>query len=156
MKVHEVVRPTVTFAVRHQSLSEVAKLMRKANVGIVPVVADKEGRELVGVVTDRDIALRGLGLQHDSAKCCVSEVMSRVPLAVGGSEPLGHALHLMAKYQVRRLPVVTEGRRLVGVVSIEDLIRSAAVPSKDCLFALKRMHARKRAKRILNAAAIPA
>jgi len=150
MKINRLVRPNVVCAERHQSLAEVARLMRENNVGIVPVVEDKRGRELVGVVTDRDIALRGLGLQHDAMTCPVPEVMSRLPLAVGGSEPIDRALRLMAKYQVRRLPVVSEGRRLVGVISIEDLICSRALPARDYLFAVRRMHARKRGKRIVN------
>jgi CBS domain-containing protein len=98
-------------------VSEAARLMRTQDVGSVPVV--DEGR-LVGMVTDRDIALRLVAEGKDAQATPVAEVASADVITVRPEQELDSALQLMARHQVRRLPVV-ENNRLVGIVAQADV-----------------------------------
>ena len=100
------------------TVGEAAKLMRDEDVGSLPVVQDNR---LVGVVTDRDIAVRVVAEGRD-AQTHVAEVASDRPVTVEPSADVDQALQLMSEHQVRRLPVV-EGGRLVGVIAQADIAR---------------------------------
>lgn len=89
-------------------------MMRDEDVGLAPIV---EGDRLVGTLTDRDIAIRVVAEGRDPETTTVRDVASTDVVAVGPEQGLDEALRLMAHHQVRRLPVVEEGGRLVGVVA---------------------------------------
>ena len=97
-----------------------AKMMRDENVGLAPVV---EGDRLVGTLTDRDIAVRVVAEGRDPESTTVREVASTNLVTVDPQQDLEEALRLMAEHQVRRLPVVEEDGRLVGVVAQADVAR---------------------------------
>lgn len=99
-------------------VSEAAQLMRDENVGLAPVV---EGDRLVGTLTDRDIAIRVVAEGRDPQSTPVREVASTDLVTLDPEQELGEALRLMAQHQVRRLPVVEEDGRLVGVVAQADV-----------------------------------
>jgi CBS domain-containing protein len=99
-----------------------AKMMRDEDVGLAPIV---EGDRLVGTLTDRDIAVRVVAEGKDSKSTRVSDVASRELVTIDPQQDLDEALRLMAKHQVRRLPVVEEDGRLVGVVAQADIAREA-------------------------------
>jgi CBS domain-containing protein len=96
---------------------EAARLMRDENIGSLPVT---DGGRLVGMLTDRDIAVRVVaeGMSPDSTT--VADVLSPDPVAARPDQDLDEALHLMAQHQVRRLPVV-EDDRLVGILAQADV-----------------------------------
>ncbi len=98
--------------------------MRDADTGVLPV---GEGDRLVGIVTDRDVALRLVAEGKDPAHTKVREVMTQEVKYVYDDEDLGHVADNMAEQQVRRLPVVNRAKRVVGVVSLGDLARSGRV-----------------------------
>lgn len=98
-------------------LREVAELMETEDVGVIPVV---DGDRLLGMITDRDIVVRAVAKGKDPESTRASEVASDELVTVEPEEDLSDALDLMARYQVRRLPVV-EDDRLVGVVSQADV-----------------------------------
>jgi CBS domain-containing protein len=102
------------------TLAEVALLMRDRNVGSV-VVIDDIGY-LAGIVTDRDLALRGLG-DRRSPDSVVDDVMTRDVATISVRAEVSEAAELMAKRMVRRLPVVDEQHHLYGVVTLDDLLR---------------------------------
>ncbi len=103
-------------------VAEVARLMQQENVGSVPVVED--GR-LVGTITDRDITIRVVAEGRDPQSTSVGDVASRDLVTIDPQQDLDEALRLMAQHQVRRLPVVEEDGRLVGIVAQADVALEA-------------------------------
>ena len=103
-------------------VSYAAKMMRDEDVGLAPIV---EGDRLVGALTDRDIAIRVVAEGKDPASTLVRDVASRDLVTVDPEQDLDEALRLMAQHQVRRLPVVAEDGKLVGVVAQADVARQS-------------------------------
>jgi CBS domain-containing protein len=97
-----------------------AQMMRDENVGLAPIV---EGDRLVGAVTDRDIAIRVVAEGKDPKATTVLEIASTDLVTIDPQQNLDEALRLMAKHQVRRLPVVEEDDRLVGVLAQPDVAK---------------------------------
>ena len=117
-KVREVMTDRPRCVTLETSISEVAELMESEDVGSLPVL---EGEELAGMVTDRDIVIRAIAKGKDPRGMPVREVASREVVTVYADDDLSNALKKMASEQVRRLPVVDEDNRLVGVLSQADV-----------------------------------
>jgi len=103
-----------------QTVAHAAKMMRDEDVGLAPIV---EGDKLIGMLTDRDIAIRVVAEGRNPDEVKVSEVASKQVVTIDPQQDLDEALRIMAKHQVRRLPVVEEDGRLVGVVAQADVAR---------------------------------
>jgi CBS domain-containing protein len=99
-------------------VAEAARIMKSEDVGSVPIL---EGDRLTGMLTDRDIAIRVVAEGKDPQSTTVGEVASRDVVTVDPQQNLDEALRLMAQHQVRRLPVVEEDGRLVGIVAQADV-----------------------------------
>ena len=95
-------------------------MMRDEDVGLAPIV---QGDRLVGTLTDRDIAIRVVAEGRDPESTTVREVASTDLVTIDPAQSLDEALRLMAQHQVRRLPVVEEDGRLVGVLAQADVAR---------------------------------
>ena len=121
MSVRDVMTPGVRTVSASQSLADAAEVMKGEDVGSVPVV--EEGR-LTGILTDRDIVTRAVAERRDPQTVRVEEVVSRELVTVEPDQDLDEALALMARHQVRRLPVVEEGR-LVGMLAQADVALEA-------------------------------
>jgi CBS domain-containing protein len=106
----------------NETVAYAAKMMRDEDVGIAPIV---EGDRLVGVLTDRDITVRVVAERRDPEQAKVTEVASSDLVTLDPDQDLDEALRLMAQHQVRRLPVVEEDGRLVGVLAQADVAREA-------------------------------
>jgi CBS domain-containing protein len=104
-----------------KSVTYAAKMLRDEDVGLAPIV---EGDRLIGTVTDRDITIRLVAEGKDPESTKVKEIASINLVTVDPRQDLDEALKLMAKHQVRRLPVIEEGGRLVGVVAQADVARN--------------------------------
>jgi CBS domain-containing protein len=117
MHVRDVMTPNPETIRRESPALEAAKAMKKADAGMIPVVDDGE---LFGTVTDRDIVLRVVAEGKDPQSTTVGEIASSGVVTVEPEEDLNEALQLMARHQVRRLPVVEEGR-LVGILAQADV-----------------------------------
>jgi CBS domain-containing protein len=107
------------------TVREAALVMKRQDVGIVPVVEDDGDRRLVGLVTDRDIAIRCVADGKDGT-CRVRDVMSSGDIATcGQSDDVGDVMQTMSTEKVRRIPIVDERGTLVGIVSQADILRKA-------------------------------
>ena len=100
---------------------EAARRMLSEDVGSLPVV---DGDQVVGMITDRDVVLQVVAKDLDANKVPVSTVCSESPVTAEADESLDDALAKMAKEQLRRLPVVSDGR-LVGILAQADIARTA-------------------------------
>jgi CBS domain-containing protein len=103
-----------------KSVAYAAKMMRDEDVGLAPIV---EGEKLIGMLTDRDIAIRVVAEGRNPDQVTVGDVASKQVVTIDPQQDLDQALRIMAKHQVRRLPVVEEDGRLVGVVAQADIAR---------------------------------
>ena len=103
------------------SVVEAARMMREDDIGSLPITDDEQ---LVGMITDRDITMRVVAEAADPNATSVEDVYSRDLISVEPDNDLEEALGLMARHQVRRLPVVEDGR-LVGIVAQADIALSA-------------------------------
>ena len=125
-KVHEVMTDRPRVVTPETTVSEAAQLMKNDDIGSLPIL---DGEQLAGVVTDRDIVIRAIAEGKDPRGMPVREVASRDLVTVHADEELSTALQLMASQQVRRLPVVDDDGRLVGILAQADL--AVAAKEKD-------------------------
>jgi CBS domain-containing protein len=102
------------------SAVDAARMMRDEDVGLIPIV---ESDHLVGTVTDRDIAVRLVAEGKSPEKTRVADIASRELVTIDPDQDVDEALRLMAKHQVRRLPVVEEDGKLVGIVAQADIAK---------------------------------
>lgn len=121
MQVKDLMNPSVVTIEPGSSAALAARLISRHNVGALPVCG--EDRRLRGVVTDRDIVLRCIAAEEDPAQTPVRDIMTRSCTTVAPGDDCREATRLMSAQQVRRLPVVEDGR-LVGIVSLADLAKS--------------------------------
>jgi CBS domain-containing protein len=122
MNVRDVMTARPRCATPDTPLSQVAELMETDDIGAIPIL---DGDRLAGMVTDRDIVVRAVARQKDPRGMPSREIWSGELVTVGPDQDLSDALHLMSRHQVRRLPVVDEENRLVGVVSQADIALEA-------------------------------
>ena len=118
MKISEVMSNTVEVVGTDASLQEIAKKMQNSDCGCVVVVKDDR---LVGMVTDRDIALRCIAEDHNPAETVAEKIMTRDILYCRDTDDTDEVVRNMALNKVRRLPVLNAEKRLVGIVSLGDL-----------------------------------
>ncbi len=117
-KVGEIMTRSVAVVQQDDSLQHAAQKMKTLNVGSLPV---SDGDAMVGVVTDRDITVRGVAAGMIPQEARVSEVMTAEVHWCSESDSVQQAMELMGEAQVRRLAVLDENRKIVGVVSLGDL-----------------------------------
>jgi CBS domain-containing protein len=119
MKIVEVMTREVHTCNTKDPIVQAAKQMEQYNVGSIPVL-DDQGR-LCGIITDRDIVLRGVAKQKDLTKATCEELMTNELTCCGPDTDIHEAADLLAVHQIRRLPVVDDQSRLVGICAIGDL-----------------------------------
>jgi CBS domain-containing protein len=119
MKISEVMTREVATVSPDQTAQEAAGFMINANAGSIPVT---EGDRLIGMITDRDIAVRGIAKGHGPSTP-VRELMSSGIVCAHVDEDVRDVANKMSEAQVRRLPVIDEQERLCGIVSLGDLAR---------------------------------
>ena len=104
---------------RTDTVIAAARLMESADVGSVPVV---DGGTPVGIVTDRDIVVKVVAAGKDPAKAQVGSIIRRSPAVVREDQGILDATRMLSRRGVRRLPVVGKGGKLVGIVSLDDIL----------------------------------
>jgi CBS domain-containing protein len=124
MKISEIMTPEVELVAPDTKLSEIARKMRDDDVGSIPVA---ENDRLVGMVTDRDLVIRGLAQGRDPANMSAREVMSNPIYYCYDDQTIEEVLDNMGDVHVRRLAVIDRDKHLVGIVSLGDLSRAGPV-----------------------------
>jgi CBS domain-containing protein len=122
MKVHEIMTAHARCIGPENTLVEAAGLMRELDVGALPVC---DNDRVTGIVTDRDIVLRGTANGVDPNSTPVSSVMSQTVVSIFADQPVEEAVRVMEDRQIRRLPVLGRNSRLVGILSLGDIAISS-------------------------------
>jgi CBS domain-containing protein len=117
----DIMTPNPSSCLPGDSVAIAAQIMKRNDVGPVLVVSDQHENRLIGIVTDRDLALKVLAEGRDPHTTRVDEVMSLNPICLREDEDTHRALQLMANHQVRRIPIVDQDNRLSGIVAQADI-----------------------------------
>lgn len=126
MKAQDIMAKNPRCVTPRTTVQEAARFMKSEDVGALPVISDELSGRLVGMITDRDIAIRVVAEGRHGESCRVEEVMSKSSLAVARmGDSVDDVMKVMAKEQVRRIPIVDENQKVVGVVSQADVVRKA-------------------------------
>lgn len=118
MKVREVMTADVELAKPDDSVQHAAQVMASIDAGVLPV---SDGDRLIGMITDRDIAVRAVAPGKDASSTKVRDIMSPEIKYCFDDEDVDHVADNMAEQQLRRMPVVNREKRLVGIVSLADI-----------------------------------
>lgn len=121
MAILECCRADVVTASPDATVSDIARLMDESNVG--SVVITSADRCPVGIVTDRDLVTRVMAKNKDPKKTAISEVMTEDPIVVNDGTGLYEAMQCVREEGVRRLPIVDDDCKLVGIITMDDIIR---------------------------------
>lgn len=123
MKVKDAMHRDVEWAQSTESTQALARRMRDLDIGAIPI---GENDRLIGMVTDRDIAVRAVAAGKDIAKLTARDVMSEGIVYCLDNEDLEDAVRIMQQKQVRRLSVINERKRMVGMLSLGDVSHAAS------------------------------
>jgi CBS domain-containing protein len=129
MTCSEVMTPAPVTCRPGDPIVDAARLMRSYDVGSLPVVKDDESQMLVGVITDRDVAIRVVAEGRDVADTTVADVMSAEVVTCKTTDLYQEALQTMGANQLRRMPVIDEQRRVVGIIAQADVATRIAQPT---------------------------
>jgi len=102
-------------------VSEAAELMKKEQVGSIPIIEDEQTRKLVGIVTDRDLTIRIVAEGLDAKSTKVETIMTRNVVTCSAEDDLQKAVDTMSKHQLRRIPVVDEDHKILGIIAQADV-----------------------------------
>lgn len=118
MKIAKIMHAPAEWVEANTPVAEIARRMMDGDIGALPVGRNDR---LIGMVTDRDLALRVLGEARDPARTSAEDVMTPGIVWCLTSQTVEDALHMMEQMKIRRLPVIDEKKRLVGMLSIGDI-----------------------------------
>lgn len=121
MKVKEVMTPNPVCCVPTDTAQRLAKMMCDHNVGSIPVVADQQSRKLTGIITDRDLCCSVIAQGLDPKSTSIQQYMRQNPVACREDEDLDGCVKAMQQHQIRRIPVIDNNGRCIGIVAQADL-----------------------------------
>jgi len=115
---------------QNETVLKAARMMKSENVGSIPVIENDQTKRLVGIVTDRDLTLKIIadGLDAESTK--VDSVMTQKVVTCHTEDDLQQALDAMAEHQLRRIPIVDNDNRIVGIIAQADVATRVDQPEK--------------------------
>jgi CBS domain-containing protein len=114
----------------NDTVAKAAELMKNANIGSIPVIENAQSQKLVGIVTDRDLALKVIAGGLDAKSTTVERVMTHQVVTCHADDDLQKALDAMAEHQLRRVPVVDNDNRIVGIIAQADVATRVDQPEK--------------------------
>ena len=132
MKAQDIMAKNPQCVTPRAPVQEAARLMKAEDVGALPVISDDGSGRLVGMITDRDIAIRVVAEGRTVDSCRVEDVMSKSGLAVAKpTDSVEDVMRVMGREQVRRIPIVDESQKVVGIVSQADVVLRAGSDTRS-------------------------
>lgn len=124
IKVSEIMIKDLLITFPNEKISATELLMIRKNIGSLPVVRDRKNKELIGIITQRDIRLAKFAMNLNSPNTTVKDLMTSEPLVVKRNNTLKEILEIMFENKIQRLPVVDEKRELVGLVLRNEILKT--------------------------------
>jgi len=129
-KCNEVMTKNPVCCLPDDSAAKAAELMKSENIGSIPVIENEHTQKLVGIVTDRDLALKIVAEGRDAKSTKVEAVMTHKVVTCHADDDLQKALDAMAEHQLRRIPVVNNDNKIVGIIAQADVATRVDQPEK--------------------------
>jgi len=129
-KSSEVMTKNIVCCLPHESVVKAAQLMKGRDIGSVPVIEDEHTKKVVGIVTDRDLALEVVAEGRNPTTTKVEDVMTHNVVTCRAEDNLQEVLDVMAEYQLRRIPVVDNDNKIIGIITQADVATRMNQPEK--------------------------
>lgn len=129
-KCNEVMTKNPIYCLPHDSVADAAELMKTVDIGSILVVDNERTQKLVGIVTDRDLAVKIMANGLDARTTMVEAVMTRDVITCRADDDLQVALDAMATHQLRRIPIVDDNNTVVGIIAQADVATRVNQPEK--------------------------
>ena len=113
-----------------ETVTRIAKLMKTEHVGSIPICENRDSKKLIGIVTDRDLAIQVVAAAKDPHAVKASDVMTGNPITCRPDDDLQTALDAMERRQIRRIPVTDQSGHLVGIIAQADIARRLDRPEQ--------------------------
>jgi CBS domain-containing protein len=114
----------------NDTVAKAAQVMKRLNVGAIPVIENQQTQKLVGIVTDRDLALKIVAAGRDAKSTQVGAVMTRKVVTCHPEDDLQKALDAMSEHQLRRIPIVDKDNKILGIIAQADVATRLNKPEK--------------------------
>ena len=129
-KCREVMTTNPVYCLPGDRVAKVAQLMKSTDIGSVPIVEDEQSKRLVGIVTDRDLALKIVAEGRDPKATKAEDVMTRKVVTCHAEDDMQKALDAMSEHKLRRIPVVDNNHGIVGIIAQADVATRVDQPEK--------------------------
>ena len=129
-KCEKVMTKTTVCCLPNDTVARAARLMKRENVGAIPVIENQQTQRLVGIVTDRDLALKIVAGGRDAKSTQVKAVMTRQVVTCHPEDGVQKALDAMSEHQLRRIPVVDMDNKILGIIAQADVATRLNKPEK--------------------------
>ena len=129
-KCNEVMTKNPVCCLPNDMVAKAAGLMKSKNIGSIPVIENEQTKKLVGIVTDRDLTLKIVADGLDAKSTKVEAVMTRKVVTCHAEDDLQKALDAMSEHQLRRIPVVDNDNRILGIIAQADVATRVDQPEK--------------------------
>jgi len=130
MKCREIMTKDPVCCLPDDEVQKAAQLMKDENVGVIPIIEDEDTKTLLGIVTDRDLALRVVAEARDLDSTRIKDVMTTGAVSCQPEDDLQKALDAMEENQVRRIPVVDSNQKIVGIIAQADVATRLGEPKR--------------------------
>lgn len=129
-KCEEVMTKNPVWCLPSNMVAQAAQMMKRENVGSIPVIENEQTQKLVGIVTDRDLTLKIVAEGLDAKSTMVESVMTRIVVTCLADDDLQKALDAMSGHQLRRIPVVGTDNKILGIIAQADVATRGNQPEK--------------------------
>jgi CBS domain-containing protein len=129
-KCEEVMTKNPVCCLPSDNVANVAAMMKRENIGPIPVIENEQTRKLVGIVTDRDLAMKVVAEGRDAKSTKVESVMTHKVVTCRAEDDLQKALDTMSEHQLRRIPIVDTNNKILGIISQADVATRVNQPDK--------------------------